>query len=161
MALKPHRKPGQETDISFFMNEVAERGRIVTFDIGSVSGAGAAMDDANALVQVPTTTGDGTAAGLLVNDVVNLDLTRQHLNQHQDEVQVNSKVTVATRGEYLTNVLLAGDNPAAGNPAYFGVSGQFTTSTGSAIVGRFLSSRDEDGYVKVDINIVPNLSQIV
>ncbi len=155
MALKPHRKPGQGTDISFFMNEIAERGRIVTFDTNSVSGVGAGLDDANALVQVPTTTGDGIAAGLLVNDVVNLDLTRQHLNQHQDEVQVNSKVTVASRGEYLTNVLVAGDNPVAGSIAYFGVSGQLTTTRGSAPVGRFLSSRDEDEYVKVDIEILP------
>ena len=160
MALKPHRKPGQGTDISFFINEVAERGGIVTFDITNPSGSGAAMDDANALVQVPTSTGDGIAAGLLVNDVVNLDLTRQHLNHHQDEVQVNSKVTVASRGEYLTNRIVAASIPAAGMIAYFAATGLLTTTIGSAAVGRFLSGKDEDGYAKVDINILPIAVQL-
>jgi hypothetical protein len=152
MALKPHRKPGQGTDISFFMNEVAERGGIVTFDTAT-TGVGAAMDDSNASVQVPTTTGDGIAAGLLVNDVVDLDLTRQHLNQHQDEVQVNSKVTIATRGEYTTNRIAAGQTPQAGDDAYFAATGLLSTSAGSAKVGRFLSGLDTDCYCKVYINL--------
>ena len=152
MALKPHRKVGNGTDISFFMNEVAERGIIVTFDTSSVSGSGAAMDDAGAVVAIPSSN-QGLPAGLLVNDVVNLDLTRQHLNQHQDEVQVNSKVTVATRGEFVTNQIVAGDLPSAGLSAYFAADGELSTTAGATGVGRFLSSLDEDGYAKVDINL--------
>ena len=79
MALKPDRHE-VVTDISFFMNETAERGIIVTH---STAGSGAAMDDSNALVAIPTTASGSAPAGLLLNDVVNIDLTRQHLNQHQ------------------------------------------------------------------------------
>ena len=51
MALKADRHESV-TDISFFMNETAERGVIV---VHSTAGSGSAMDDSNALVTVPTT----------------------------------------------------------------------------------------------------------
>ena len=51
MALKADRHE-VVTDISFFLNETAERGIIVTH---STAGSGSAMDDSNALVVVPTT----------------------------------------------------------------------------------------------------------
>ena len=51
-------------------------------------------------------------------------------------------------------MLAAGQTPTAGTDAYYDAAGKFTTvSTNSAKVGRFLSSKDSDGYVKVDINI--------
>ena len=67
MALRPDRNE-HLTDLSFFMNETAERGIVVIHDTG---GSGAAMDDSTALVKI----GSGTPAGLLLNDVVNFDLT--------------------------------------------------------------------------------------
>jgi hypothetical protein len=152
MALKPDRKYNDGTDISFFMNETAERGIIVTHDT-TTTGLGAAMDDANAVVQVPTGTGDGVAAGLLLNDVVNLDLTRQHINWHQDEVQLGGKVTVLQHGWVTTNQIASGVTPKAGDPAYFTANGKVTTSSGSAQVGKFLSGKDSDGYAKVEVNI--------
>ena len=103
MALKPDRHE-VVTDISFFMNETAERGIIVTH---STAGSGAAMDDSNALVAIPTTASGSAPAGLLLNDVVNIDLTRQHLNQHQDEVQKGGKVTLLKQGYVVTNKLEA------------------------------------------------------
>ena len=150
MALKGDRKYNIGVDIHYFMNETAERGVVVTH---STSASGAFMDDANAVVKVPTGTGDGVAAGLLLNDMVNLDLTRQHVNWHQDEVQLGGKVAVLHAGEVTTNKLKSGDTPAAGDSAYFDANGELTTSAGSAKVGRFLGSKDEDGYVKVHINI--------
>lgn len=153
MALKPGRKHTDGTDISYFMNQVAERGRVVIFNTASASGLGEAMDDSNAIVQMPTGL-IGEPAGVLMNDVVNLDLTRTHLNQHQDEVQLNGKVTVLRNGYITTNLIVAGDNPVAGNPAHWTTSGEFTSSTTtSRRVGQFMSSRDSDGYVKVGISI--------
>ena len=87
MALKPDRVE-HYTDLSFFMNETAERGLIVTHNTG---GSGAAMDDSAAVVRVATASTQ-EPAGLLLNDVVNLDLTRQHINYMQDEVQQGGKV---------------------------------------------------------------------
>lgn len=154
MALKPDRIESH-TDISYFMNEVAERGVIVVHET-STSGLGPAMDDADAVVRLPNNTGGSgeQPAGLLLNDVVNLDLTRQHINWHQDEMQIGGKVTLLRQGQVTTNMIESGVNPAPGDKAYFTIDGELsTTSTNSTQVGRFLSSKDSDGYAKVDVNI--------
>lgn len=150
MALKPDRIEAY-TDISFFMNEVGERGGVV---VHSTSGSGVSMDDPNAVVEYAASPSGKSPAGLLLNDVVNLDLTRQHINWHKDEVQVGSKVTLLRQGQVTTNVVVTGLDISAGDVAYFGADGKLTTvSTNSTQVGRFLSDYDADGYLKVDINI--------
>ena len=162
MALKPDRHE-VVTDISFFMNETAERGIVVTH---STAGSGAAMDDSNALVAIPTTASGSYPAGLLLNDVVNIDLTRQHLNQHQDEVQKGGKVTLLKQGYVVTNKLEVNSKPTVGAPAYYASSGLLSTTNPDANpergtdvdqegtrVGRFLSTEDADGYAKVYIDI--------
>lgn len=151
MALKPDRVESY-TDISFFMNTVGERGGVV---VHTSTGSGVSMDDGSAVVSYPTGVVSGTKpAGLLLNDVVNIDLTRQHINWYRDEVQVGGKVTLLRQGQVTTNVVANGVSPVAGADAYYDVLGKLTTvSTDSTKVGRFLGSVDSDGYVKVDINI--------
>jgi hypothetical protein len=151
MALKPHRVESY-TDVSNFINTVSERGGIV---VHTSSGSGVAMDDALAVVSYPTGTPSGTKpAGLLLNDVVSYDLTRQHLNWYRDEIPVGGKATVLRQGQVLTNFLASGQAPTAGADAYYDGSGYLTTvSTNSVKVGRFLGVKDADGYIKVDINI--------
>jgi hypothetical protein len=153
MALKPDRIESY-TDISYFMNTVAERGGVA---VHLSTGAGVSMDDANAVVIYPTGVNAGTKpAGLLLNDVVNLDLTRQHINWYKDEVQLGGKVTLLRQGQVTTDMVssASGVNPTAGADAYYDPSGHLTTSsTDSVKIGRFLSSKDSDGYVKIDINI--------
>jgi hypothetical protein len=113
----------------------------------------------------PTSNPSGTKpAGLLLNDVVNLDLTRTHINWHQDQVQLGGKVTVLKQGFVVTNVIIG--TPTAGAPAYYDASGFLTAtdpSTGGLSgpagwakemqVGRFQTIKDADGYAKVEINI--------
>jgi len=150
MALKPDRIEAY-TDISFFMNEVGERGGVV---VHSTAGVGVSMDDGDAVVAYAASPSGKSPAGLLLNDVVDLDLTRQHINWHKDEVQVGSKVTLLRQGQVTTNVVVTGLDISAGDVAYFGAEGVLTTdSTNSVQVGRFLSDYDADNYVKVDINI--------
>ena len=167
MALKADRHEAV-TDISFFMNETAERGVVV---VHSTAGSGSAMDDSNALVTIPTTASGTYPAGLLLNDMVNIDLTRQHLNQHQDEVQKGGKVTLLKEGWVVTNKLEVNSKPTVGAPAYFTSSGLLSTTNPAAydattiagasnplgnenaLVGRFLSTEDADGYAKVYIDI--------
>ena len=152
MALRPDRKIGIGTEISFFMNETATRGIIVSHNTAT-TGVGAAMDDSNAVVRVPTGTGDGIPAGLLLNDVVNLDLTRQHINWHKDEVQLGGKVTILTNGWVVTDDIVTGQAPVAGSSAYMAASGEITVTGGTYQVGKFLSGKDTDGFAKVAINI--------
>ena len=153
MALKSDRNEVQ-TDISFFMNEVATRGGIASLSTG---GSGAAMDQGAALVTYAATAFGKVPMGILLNDMVNLDLTRQHINQHKDEVQKGGKVTILRKGYIVTNSI-EGADPAAGDEVFPAHSGNISKTdivgdgTVSAI-GRFLSSKDEDGYAKVEINL--------
>jgi hypothetical protein len=155
MALKPDRIETQ-TDVSFFMNSTATRGGVASVSTG---GSGVAMDDASAVVAYVAAASGSKPVGVLLNDVVNLDLTRQHINWHRDEVQQGGKVTLLQVGQVTTD-WVTGD-PAAGDSAYVGASGYFSstaptdddTENENYRVGRFLSSKDSDGYVKVAVNI--------
>tara|TARA_R110002110_G_scaffold151953_5_gene344399 strand:+ start:1053 stop:1538 length:486 start_codon:yes stop_codon:yes gene_type:complete len=158
MALKTDRSTLQ-TDISFFANEAATRGGVVSLSTG---GSGASMDNGAALVTYVASPSGKVPVGLLVNDMVNIDLTRQHLNQHKDEVQKGGKVTLLTKGWVVTSNL-EGTDPNAGDPAFLAHSGNIATSAiagnptnpAHLQVGRFLSDVDEDGYAKVFIDL-PN-----
>jgi len=148
MALKADRIEAL-SDISFFMNTVAERGGVVSV---VTAGSGVSMDDANAVVAYAATVSGSKPLGILLNDVVNYDLTRQHINWHKDEVQVGGKVALLRQGQVTTNMVTG--SPSAGVDAYVGVSGLVgTSSTNSVKIGQFLSSKDADGYVKLSVNI--------
>ena len=157
MALRGDRVEAR-TDISFFMNETGERGKVL---VVSTDGSGASMDDPLAVAAIPTTISGQRALGVLMNDVVNLDLTRQHLNQHKDEVQIGGKVTILTKGTIVTNIL-ATPTVSGGQDAYFDSAGNLTQAipADTAVedhvyrVGRFLSTQDGDGYAKVEIDIL-------
>lgn len=153
MALKGDRHEFS-TDISSFMNEVAERGGIATY---STSGSGAALDQSRNLVTYAANASGNKPAGMLLNDMVNIDQTRQHINWHKDEVQIGGKVTLGTRGWWVTDRIVPGVNPTAGNEAYVGNSGYLTSAFENAAktpaVGMFRSQRDEDGYAKVELSI--------
>ena len=154
MALKADRYE-ESTDISFFYNEgTATRGGAVVLDAAVASGA--AMDQGGNKVKYGTA---GVPVGILLNDVVNKDLTRTHLNQFKDEVQKGGKVTVLTRGWVVTDMIETSIDPAAGDIAYISASeaGDLTNvapgSSGSLAVGRFMSQKDADGYAKVYVNL--------
>jgi hypothetical protein len=154
MALKSDRYEFQ-TDISFFYNEgTATRGGVVIHD---TAGSGAAMDQGVNLVKYAAVSGASVPVGILLNDVVNKDLTRTHLNQHKDEVQKGGKVTVLRKGYVVTSNITG--TPAAGSPAYAchvnagNLRGDSPGSSGNLVVGRFLTSKDADGYAKVEVNL--------
>lgn len=149
MALKNNRYE-LDTDISFFMNEVAERGVIVSV---STVGSGAAMDNAAALATVKANASGAVPLGVLLNDMVDIDITRQHLNWHKDEVLKGSKVTILTKGWIVTNKISG--TPVAGSTAYVANSGLIspTQASGAVPVGVFLSTKDADGYAKVSVNL--------
>ena len=143
------------------MNEAATRGGVVAVSTG---GSGASMDNGAALVTYAAIPSGKVPVGLLMNDMVSIDLTRQHLNQHKDEVQKGGKVTLLQKGWVVTNSL-EGTSPAAGNTAFLAHSGNLSASDlsndegdvdgSTRVVGRFLSGVDEDGYAKVFIDL-PN-----
>ena len=93
--------------------------------------------------------------GVLLNEVVDLDLTRQHINWHKDEVQKGGKVTLLRIGQVTTNSLVSAITPGPGSGAYVGANGLIGTSAaaGCVQIGTFLSNKDADGYAKVSVNI--------
>jgi hypothetical protein len=162
MALKSDRYEFQ-TDVSFFMNEVAERGGVPVYVTGvtasATSPSGAAMDSSLNVVTYAANPSGRTPVGILLNDMVNLDLTRQHINWHKNEIQKGGKVTILRKGYVVTNEIGSGV-PLAGLNAYLDVSGLITVAArglfldaGAQPIGRFLTGKDGDGYAKVEINL--------
>ena len=159
MALKADRYELQ-TDISFFYNAgTVTRGGVV---VHGTAGAGAAMDQGVNLVEYKAAIAEGSVpVGILLNDVVNKDHTRTHLNQHKDEVQKGGKVTVLRKGYVVTNNIEG--TPSAGDIAYVHNNGNISNgasiavgslaASGNLAIGRFMTSKDEDDYCKVEINL--------
>jgi hypothetical protein len=158
MALKADRYE-ESTDISYFMTAATgDRGGVVCLDLLSASGA--AMDQGDNTVSYQAAAATDVPVGILLNDVVNKDLTRTHLNQYKDEVQLGGKVTVLTRGWVVTNKVTG--TPSAGDLAYASETiGEIATvaadaeASGNLAIGRFMSAKDADGYAKVYVNL-PN-----
>ena len=156
MALKSDRYEIQ-TDISFFCNTALDRGGVVVYQDGT--GSGAAMDQGVALVAQEAGDAGSVPLGVLLNDVVDKDLTRTHLNQYKDEVQNGGKVTVLRKGYVVTNAIDSNVTPSVGDVAYLSEleAGKISNVSGNSytnlVVGRFLSAKDADGYAKVEVNL--------
>lgn len=159
MALKSDRYELQH-DISFYWggDDPVDRGGIAVH--GETAGVGASMDQGEnvAVYQAVGESTSGVPLGVLLNDVVNKDLTRTHLNIYKNEVQLGGKVTILRKGYVVTNMI---DDVvvSAGQAAYVSKAnaGNFTNVAGNAVhkVGRFLTGKDADGYAKVEVNL-PN-----
>jgi hypothetical protein len=156
MALKNDRYEAI-TDISFFMDQVAERGGVVCM---KTAGSGVAMDQSEAEVQYAAAPSGAMPLGVLLNDMVNKDLTQTHLNFHKNEMQKGSKVVVLLEGFVVTDMITPGVTPTKGQKAYVYESGYISTSAVSddsgmatAPIGRFLSTKDEDGFCKVYVKM--------
>lgn len=159
MALKGSRYE-LYTDVQWFMNEVATRGGIACL---STVGSGASLDQSSNLLTYPSNSSGAMPYGLLLNDMVNLDLTRQHINWHKDEVQMGGKITVGRRGWWTTNFIVG--TPAKGDYAVLTSSGYVTPLTQAnfnagtwnkalnPMVGMFQSTLDEDGYAEVAVQL--------
>lgn len=149
MALKGARDE-QSDNIRYFMNETAERGVVVCV---STQGSGVANDSSSQVATVSADASGKVPVGILLNDVVNLDLTRQHINWHKDEVQQGGKVTILNRGWVVTDQISG--TPTAGQTAYVANSGKVspTQASGTVAIGRFDSTKDSDGYATVIVNL--------
>ena len=151
MALKPDRIE-LLTDVSFFSDATATRGGVASV---KTAGSGVSMDDSNAVAEYTAALANANPVGILLNDVVDLDLTRQHINWHKDEVQKRRQSYFATAKVKLPQEHCTGAVPSAGSGAFVHNNGNISTSgSAGARVGTFLSQKDSDGFAKVAINIV-------
>lgn len=160
MSLKPDRQI-ISTDISFFNNDtscVQDTAKVTRGGVVCVTtvGSGSAMDQSAAVVGYAANPSGKYPVGLLLNDIVNLDLTRQHIDYYKDEMQTGSKCTIMDKGWAVTDYIYPGSTPAAGNTAFAAHSGYISpVRDGSGAwpaIGRFLSSKNEDGFAKVTVD---------
>lgn len=161
MALRPDYQVYGEY-IDFYMDTTCEKGEVLSI---STAGSGSAMDHTlNVAAKFTTASPDSSQVasgakplGFVTFDVVNIDLTKYSLNHQKAEVQVGTKVHIIKNGWVVTNRLHPAASPTAGANAYLGVSGLVHTTGfgigGSSLIGRFLSTKDGDGFAKVEINI--------
>lgn len=159
MALKPDRNMILDS-IAYFMNETGTRGGIVMGVTGtSVNGPG--LDNADRRATYLANPSGQTPLGVLMTDVVNIDLSRQHLNPYKNEAQVGDKVTIIRNGTVVTNSIMAGQASGLNMPAtaYVGDNGNlctsagYNTASGYPTVGQFLTNVDADGYAELRVNL--------
>lgn len=163
MALKGDRYEFYDS-ISMFANSVMTRGGVAVY---TGVGSGSAMDQSEAYVSYADSSSGQTPAGLLLNDMVSIDTTRQHINYYKDEVLIGGKVTLGKKGYWVTDNITQGPNAIAkgdlavltssGNIMNLPASYEYTASWNKALnpkVGRFASTADEDGYAKVEVDIL-------
>lgn len=150
MALKPDRNQ-LDWDISRYMNEAAEAGGVAAV---STNGSGVAMDGSRNVVTYAAVPSGRIVAGILLGDIEAYPAKLQR-NFYKDSNIVGSKVSLLTKGWVVTNRIYPGVTPAAGDIAYLGHSGLISNGqqTQAPVVGRFETSKDENGYAKVSINI--------
>lgn len=156
MALKGDRTETIQ-DISCFMNETATRGGLAFL---STATSGIGLDGSAQLVTYTYASGKAPL-GILMNDMVNVDQTKYHINQYKDEVQRGGKVRILRDGWVVTNMIYPGHTPTAGALAYASNSGYIATSlvhpeARNFAIGTFDTTKDEDGYARVYVKL-PNI----
>ena len=162
MALKPHMYTIAE-DISYFVLTLTgtdtttrmEKGGILCAG-ASCSGLGQALDTAAQYAEYVTDPSGYVALGILMQDFVNIDQSRQQLNPYKEEAQIGTKCTIMRKGEVTTNKIVS--TSATGTvpcTAYAGPSGLIThlASTGRPTIGKFMSRQDSDGYARVYVDL--------
>lgn len=165
--LNPDRNPVLES-IAYFMLSTGDCGRIAfQYPVASGSQAlGNGLDSTNNKIEyVNSISVSGRkAVGMVLQNVVNIDFSRQELNRYSSDRQVNSKVLVGVIGEYSTNCWGAGQlSTGVQLPAivYAGPSGCLYTdaahaTSGYPAVGKALTGKDANGFAMVRIDIAGN-----
>ena len=153
MALKGQRVTIEE-DISLTCDVASARGFMTVY---STAGSGIALGDRAGICTISATSSGYKPAGILMNDVVDVDTTKYQLNVHKDETLIDERVTLLRKGRITTNALVSGQTPTAGDKAYLGATGKLTGSYVNDVatprVGTFVAAKDENGYVTADINL--------
>jgi len=154
MTLKMDRQV-LDTEISYFMNETASPGAVVSI---STAGSGISLDNTSSVATVSASSSGAKPLGVLLNEVVNLDLTRTPVNWHKDQVNQGDKVTILRKGWVITDQVTLAN---AGSGAVLSSSGNVTNQGPISIynqvanpkVGSFLSNKDENGFAKLYVDL--------
>lgn len=152
--LRPDRNVIEADAHSFTLSDVAERGVGLCY---STAGSGAVIGTTHGVVTLKADPSGSKFAGILLNDFVDIDETRYHVNWHKEEQVIGDVPNVLRKGWVYTDKLKSGDTPTVGDAAYLTANGTFTkTSLGAVatpLAGEFGGKKDEDGFVKINIDL--------
>ena len=148
-----------ESEIHYACDVVATNGMGLVLN---TAGSGVALGDSRGHVTLAANPSGNTFMGVLMNDVVNIDLTRYHLNFNQDQTVVGAPCNMLKKGRVTVNNLDNGITPVDGSTAYLSLNGNFTnvpSATGGLVAtpkaGQFRSKVDANGYATIEFNL-PN-----
>lgn len=144
-----------ETDITFTCQSTTNRGVVLC---RTLAGSGVALGNLAGQASLSASPSGLRVAGLLMNDVVNIDPTRQHINFQQDQTLVGQRCTLLRKGRVTTDQISG--SPNDGDTAYLTTNGQLTptmSATGGLVatpkIGVFDGIKDENGFITVDVNL--------
>lgn len=148
-----------QDEIGFVSEAAMTAGTVVVFKTSQGTGIGVGQgvnDSAPIGVAGPgtPTSGNSKLAGVLLTDVISLDQTKYKRNPHKTEQMIGEPMYLMRKGEIWTNSITG--TPSAGDAAYLSTSGTVTNSqvSGAPKVGQFKTSKDDNGYAKLFVDIV-------
>lgn len=124
----------------FFMDEVAQKGSFVF------------LKETNTSYREVTLKRTSECVGILLDDVVHIDLTRYPLNFYGGEVQKGGKVRILTNGTVSLKIPGREKYPK-NHPLYMNPDGKLTLVQWGFPIGKLLSNRDKNGYARAEIEL--------
>ena len=155
MALKPDRQI-DANELGYYMNAVANPGVIASI---STASSGQNLDSTANVAVVAASSSGQAPLGVLLDEVVNLDLTRVPTNWHKSQANIGDKVSIMRRGWVVTDCLAGA--PTAGQHAVLASSGCIEGVTDlnvhdhllQPVIGHFVSGPDHLGFARVYIEL--------
>jgi hypothetical protein len=156
MALKPDMSYSRSTDISQRWSEITAQNTQEKGGIACVEsqGSGVALGSEENVVQYSSGPSGAVPKGILLQDInPALPANRAFKNFHNLEIWPGEPVTLLSRGWIVTDMI--NGTPAVGGTAYVGPSGLIGVADtgGCAVVGRFETTKNADGFAKVSITL--------
>lgn len=154
MALQGDRREFYH-DIEWKFDTVAEAGGFASIN---TAGSGGYPGQSANVAKYAVDPSGAKVLGILLHDVVTYDTNRQHENFARGgfETRIGGKVAIDRAGRYTTNMVASGITPAAGDYAYLAANGKVSNvqATGAPKVGTFINTKDQDGYVKIQVELL-------
>ncbi len=155
MALKGDRQI-DHVSIRYFLDEVSEKGNVL---VVSTAGSGIALDNSANLATVAGNSSGNRPLGILLNEFVNVDQTRQPVNWHKDQSQQGDKCSILTKGWVVTDRVTGAIN--AGDHAILSSSGTVAALAPGAAwneaanpkIGRFRTGLDHNGFATLYVDL--------
>jgi hypothetical protein len=147
-----------ETDNTLTCSSVVAAADVGGFVCYNVAGSGIGQGDSAGSVQLAANPSGLVVAGNILHEVANIDETKFHRNWNKEQTLVGERCVVGRKGRWTTDKVTG--SPTPGQTAYLTTNGVVTptlSATGGLVatpkVGQFKTSKDQSGYVTVEINL--------